>query len=165
MAASRSHAEIADDITRALKPFKRRGADLRREILLRIEIAERPFDVGAYYDKARDEAKRAEKALAILGDGFPEISALLKRAAGRKPWGMDRRFGVSQWLCALGAWSLIALFSKQPPVSAQGGNLHTIAQLIREAVTGTPGSSADTLRACKIVLREVRRAEQEHIPA
>lgn len=154
----RSHDDIAFQIRVNLGELKPRSGDLRGEILRHIGIAASTSAELAPVLNAsaiRAKARKAEKALAVLGGGFPaEVTDALKREAlFTKVTGPDKRFGFLQWICAHQACVLIEQFSKQPAVSSQNKNLHSIAQLIHEAVTGQRGSKAGMLRSCKAVLR------------
>jgi hypothetical protein len=160
--ATRSRDDIAEEIRTNLGSLKPGSGDPCSEILWHIQFIAKEAPM-LDFDAAREKGRLAAKALAVLGDGFPpEIIVPLELVSrldkGRGP---DKRFGVLQWLCAHQACVLIEQFSQKAPVGTQDGNLHSIAQLIREAVTGHPGSSTDTLRACKSVLRFRR----EHISA
>ena len=56
-----------------------------------------------------------------------------------------------QHMCALHAGVLIEQFSKSPRISSQGKNVHRVALLIHEAVTGEPlgDDPAKLLRAVR----------------
>jgi hypothetical protein len=85
-----------------------------------------------------------------MQDRSPPVKIFLLRTAG--PYigsGPDPRFSYLDWICAHQARVLIATYSPQRPVTTRDGNVHQMAQLLRESVTGKQGTEAGLLKAVK----------------
>ena len=66
--------------------------------------------------------------------------------------GPDPRANNVQWYCAHAACVLIEDFGLDKPAGTGDGNVHSVTQLIYEAVTGEPQSGASCLGAAKSAL-------------
>jgi hypothetical protein len=175
----RSQADIADDIVFELRPLRRlKRGEVRPEpaIAQHIEIINKVVAGWARIGTVaviRKRAARAVRALAALEEVCPtqpaggrqlfggvdvhhvrkQIESLTyatKLALGKK--GREPRASNNlHWMCAHQAIVLIEQFSKKPPVTRPGGNAHSVAKLLFEAVTGTPCSDSGLVKAVKKV--------------
>jgi hypothetical protein len=175
--ARRPRADIVDDIVLGLRPLKQAKVKVCATVDGYIEVIadqkRRPSVLrsGAAAQRANRDAATLQTALrnllkamgppdiAVLYreeiQGFANSTKLLREILQRlQPGGRSQsRTNNFHDLCALSARSLITEFSKTPLATTQGANLHTISQLLREAVTGEPVSKAGMLWSCRKVMR------------
>lgn len=166
----RSDEEIVADIVEHLKPLKKGSGNLLAltytaanestgvigrypgPILATLQLARQNI---SYAGVIREMARRAKKALKVLGDDFPaNATFLLKQYAARR---LDKRRNLLMEFCADQAIELVKTFSSDPPVSTAFGNVHSIAQFIFEAATGEPPAGTSLLKACQKALRRLKR--------
>jgi hypothetical protein len=163
----RPRAEIVDDIVAQLRPLKRGVDAARADILVNIEkIVPMIASTRVWNTAVRRKAARATNALALEKDipafggfDFGIVRTALEGIAYSK--GPDPRFSYLHWICAHQSCVLAESHSKKPPVTSENGNLHLVAQLFFEAVTGEPSSKTGLLRAVKKVKNW--RERPEHI--
>jgi hypothetical protein len=162
IAAQRRERAVADIVTQ-LRPYKR-GVDqvaMRANIRVIVEnislvAAIRPWSAGV-----KKKAARAAKALRALEPHLPAFAGFLPFAgfnfvtvrtgfeAIAGSTGPDPRFSFLDWICEHQARALLKKYSPLRPVTRRGGNVHMLAQLLREAVTGQPGTPAGLLKSIK----------------
>jgi len=151
-------AEIVEDIVFCLEPLKPGAGDPRPEILKRIGWVQ---EYGPELARRRNMAVIRKHAL----DAATALAALQRQLPSFGPWQFlqweallrvlanveDRHANIKviHRFCAFQAIALVRQFSKEPAVSTDDEDTHSIAQLIFEAVTGKPRSKAGLLRALK----------------
>ena len=156
----RSLDEIIGDITAVLRPLKHGAGEPRAAISGIVATMEAlRQQSGTHTPAIKAKAKIAlEKVWIVwkeLHPSFVEFDphrierAFVAALAGSPTTVLAPGYSRStlnflRRLCVLFALSLIATFSKEkPPVSSDAGNVHRIAQLLFEAVTGRPGSNTE----------------------
>jgi hypothetical protein len=165
---SRKDSKIIAEIADQLKPWKKgkTAAEINsaasQHIVIVRKVAEHMNKQGsaAQIRETAEDARRALSALErVLPGGFYDIDfahvrkrveLLTKEVKGRAT-----QFDDVGWLCANQAAVLVTELSANKPVTFQQGNVHNIAQLISEAVTGTipKKDSTQLLRAVKAVAK------------
>ena len=155
----RPDKEIVADIVECLKPLKKgSGNPLALTYTAANEftgvIGRYPGPILAILQLARqnisrasvirETAKRAEKALKVLGDDFPANATFLLRQYAA--WKLDKRRNLLMEFCADQAIELVKAYSSDPPVSTAFGN-----------ATGAPASETGLLKACQKALRRLKR--------
>jgi hypothetical protein len=160
----RSTEDIIEEIESELRPLKRRmqkpsGLQLRpprEEIKAHIAIVSRSAQTKLPNARSvRDKARRALPLVRALEGEFPlripygsgqlNISDFIEPLTHLE--GPDPRLDALQFYCGHQALVLIEQLSKKPVAMTPGGNAHTIAQLLFEAVTGELPSATGLLQA------------------
>jgi hypothetical protein len=145
-------------IVKQLRPHKHDVDEvtMRADIRVNVEkIVPRVAAIRSLTASTRKKAARAAKALAALEQDIPAFAGfdfgivrtvLEGIAFGTGP---DPRFSYLNWICEHQARALVAKYSPRRPVTTRAGNVHQMAQLLCEAVTGTQGTEAGLLKAVK----------------
>jgi hypothetical protein len=178
--SERSTTDIVDDIVDNLRPLKRgvRGREVAKAALLHIKIVR---DVAAHFAQfgpaavIRERAADAVAALVALEKALPHSTDTVSVCAScgwetPRSWfdfastrerielmqhiiGPDPRMNTLHWLCAHQAIGLVNEFSEKPTVTTEAGDVHSIAQLLSEAVTGTQSSQVGLLWTVRKVMK------------
>jgi hypothetical protein len=162
--------EIIEDIAAELRPWKKgkAEAEINEAVSQTIGLARRlapdadKLSNAARIRKTAEDARRAFLALesVLPGGGFYDIDfahvrkriEFLTHVEGPAP-----QSDPLGWLYAHQADQLVIELSAKKPVTSQAGNVHNIAQLLSEAVTGVPLNGSELLRAVKAVTNSRRQ--------
>jgi hypothetical protein len=155
--------DIADNIIPWLRPLK--PGDLNTHVAkmvnLRINMIREGEAHFAQFERPaiiREKAAAAFAALTALEKALPCPTDIVGRT---REWieplqdvaGPDPRTNTLHWQCALHAFLLVREFSEKKAVTTQGGNVHSIAILLHEAIAGTQSPDAGLLRSVRKVTR------------
>jgi hypothetical protein len=168
----RSLKDIAGDILTELRPLKSGAGDPRAVIEKHIELVNREVagfaEANTAYTEWRKAAARALQELEGIDGRVPPPSPDVDRQQPVRVWpGIESAREALAWplriklpsvhinrqqhLCALHAGLLVKQFSEKP-VFSRGKNVHRVALLLYEAITGieSPGDDpAKLLRAVR----------------
>ena len=157
---------IVADVADQLRPWKKGKPEIEINLAigLHIDLVRRlAGDIQKVTSAAsiRKKASDASRALLALERALPggriddtdyvqvrKRTELLTKVEGPAP-----QFDALGWLCAHQAIVIVNELSAKKPVTSQAGNVHLIAQLISEAVTGDALSGSELLRAVKDVTK------------
>jgi hypothetical protein len=167
----RKDDDVIADIAEQLRPWRKgkAEAEISAEVSQTMGLVRRlapdteKLSNAGRIRKAAEDARRAFLALesVLPGGGFYDIdfAHVRKRIEflTRGVKGPAPQSDPLGWLCAHQAGQLVIELSDKKPVTSQAGNVHIIAQLISEAVTGIPLNGSEPLRAVKTVIKPRRQ--------